>query len=122
MNDFAFHAPESLKEAADLLAQYDGDGKLIAGGTSLMLLLKQSLVQPDHLISLHRVPEARGIEVKDGVLHIGGLVTQREVEHLAERFDLRLLAAARQRDHALQDHDAGDGGNDAGATDSVGRR
>ena len=83
MNDFAFHAPGSLKEAADLLAQYDGDGKLIAGGTSLMLLLKQSLVQPDHLISLHRVPEARGIEVKDGVLHIGGLVTQREVEQSA---------------------------------------
>ena len=83
MNDFAFHAPTSLKEAADLLAQYDGEGKIMSGGTALMLLLKQSLVQPDHLISLHRVPEARGIEVKDGVLHIGGLVTQREAEQSA---------------------------------------
>jgi carbon-monoxide dehydrogenase medium subunit len=83
MNDFSFHAPTSLKEAAELLAQYDGDGKLMSGGTALMLLLKQSLVQPDHLISLHRVPEARGIEVKDGVLHIGGLVTQREAEQSA---------------------------------------
>jgi carbon-monoxide dehydrogenase medium subunit len=80
VNDFEFHAPESLKEAASLLAQYNGDGKLIAGGTSLTLLLKQSLVQPDHLISLHRVPEARNIDVSDGVLRIGGLVTQREVE------------------------------------------
>jgi len=83
VNDFAFHAPTSLKEAADLLAQYDGEGKIMSGGTALMLLLKQSLVQPDHLISLHRVPEARGIEVKDGVLHIGGLVTQREAEQSA---------------------------------------
>ena len=83
MNDFAFHAPTGLKEAADLLAQYDGEGKIMSGGTALMLLLKQSLVQPDHLISLHRVPEARGIEVKDGVLHIGGLVTQREAEQSA---------------------------------------
>ena len=83
MNDFAFHAPTSLKEAADLLAQYDGEGKIMSGGTALILLLKQSLVQPDHLISLHRVPEARGIEVKDGVLHIGGLVTQREAEQSA---------------------------------------
>jgi carbon-monoxide dehydrogenase medium subunit len=83
VNDFAFHAPGSLKEAAELLAEYDGEGKIMSGGTALMLLLKQSLVQPDHLISLHRVPEARGIEVKDGVLHIGGLVTQREAEQSA---------------------------------------
>ncbi len=80
MNDFEFHAPTSLKDAAALLAQYDGDANLMSGGTALMLLLKQSLVQPDHLISLHRVPEGRSIEVSDGVLRIGGLVTQREVE------------------------------------------
>ncbi len=80
MNDFEFHAPTSLKDAGALLAQYDGDANLMSGGTALMLLLKQSLVQPDHLISLHRVPEGRSIEVSDGVLRIGGLVTQREVE------------------------------------------
>ena len=80
MNDFAFHTPSSLKEAAELLAQYDGDARVMSGGTALMLLLKQSLVNPDHIISLHRVPEARSIEVSDGVLHIGGLVTQREME------------------------------------------
>lgn len=80
MNDFSFHAPGSLKEALELLAKYDGDARVMSGGTALMLLLKQSLVNPDHLISLHRVPEGRSIEVKDGVLHIGGLVTQREME------------------------------------------
>ena len=80
MNDFDFHAPGSLKEAVDLLLQYDGDARVMSGGTALMLLLKQSLVNPDHIISLHRVPEGRQIEVSDGVLHIGGLVTQREME------------------------------------------
>ncbi len=80
MNDFAFHAPGSMKEAVELLSQYDGDARVMSGGTALMLLLKQSLVNPDHIISLHRVPDARSIEVTDGVLHIGGLVTQREVE------------------------------------------
>ena len=80
MNDFEFHAPESLQEALALLTQYNGDAKLIAGGTALTLLLKQSLVQPDHLISLHRVPEAHDIELSDGVLRIGGLATQRDVE------------------------------------------
>jgi carbon-monoxide dehydrogenase medium subunit len=80
MNDFSFHAPSSMKEAAELLSKYDGDARVMSGGTALMLLLKQSLVNPDHIISLHRVPEARSIEVSDGVLHIGGLVTQREME------------------------------------------
>ena len=80
MNDFAFHAPGSMKEAVELLSQYDGDARVMSGGTALMLLLKQSLVNPDHIISLHRVPDARSIEVTDGVLHFGGLVTQREVE------------------------------------------
>jgi carbon-monoxide dehydrogenase medium subunit len=80
VNDFEFHAPTSLKDAAALLAQYDGDANVMSGGTALMLLLKQSLVQPDHIISLHRVPECRSIEVSAGVLRIGGLVTIREAE------------------------------------------
>ena len=83
MNDFEFHAPTSLKDAAALLGQYDGDANLMSGGTALMLLLKQSLVQPDHIISLHRVPEGRSIEVSDGVLKIGGLVSIREAEQSA---------------------------------------
>jgi len=80
MNDFEFHAPSTLKEAAELLAKYNGDGKIMAGGTALTLLLKQSLVQPDHIISLHRIKDASGISESGGVLSIGGLATQRDVE------------------------------------------
>ena len=83
MNDFEFHSPSTLQEAASMLAQHNGDAKLMAGGTALTLLLKQSLVQPDHLISLHKVDGAKAIEHADGVLRIGGLTTQREVEQSA---------------------------------------
>ncbi len=80
MNDFHFHAPETMSEAVSLLKDHGDDAKVMAGGTSLTLLLKQSLVQPDHIISLHRVQEARSIEFTDGTLRVGGLVTQREME------------------------------------------
>ena len=80
MNDFEFHTPGTIEEAAAALAQYNGDAKLMAGGTSLMLLLKQSLVQPDHIISLHRIGGLDTIEYIDGVLHIGGLARMRDVE------------------------------------------
>ena len=80
MHDFAFHAPATLDEALDLLAKHDGDAKLMGGGTSLTTLLKQSLIAPDHVVSLHRVAGLDGIEASGGVLRIGGLVTQRQME------------------------------------------
>ncbi len=83
MNDFHFHAPETIEEAAALLASHDGNAKLIAGGTALTTLLKQSLVQPEHLVSLHRVKGHDAIKHSAGSLHIGGLATQRAVEKSA---------------------------------------
>ena len=80
MHDFTFHAPDSLAGALELLAEHDGDAKLLAGGTSLTTLLKQSLIAPDHVVSLHRVPGLDSIAVADGELRIGGLTTQRDVE------------------------------------------
>ena len=80
MHDFTFHAPDSLAGALELLAEHNGDAKLLAGGTSLTTLLKQSLIAPDHIVSLHRVPGLDSIEASDGVLRIGGLVTQRDAE------------------------------------------
>ena len=62
MHDFTFHAPDSLAGALELLAEHDGDAKLLAGGTSLTTLLKQSLIAPDHVVSLHRVPGLDSIE------------------------------------------------------------
>ena len=53
---FDYHAPASLEEALGLLAQHGDDAKLIAGGTALVILMKQRLVRPAALVSLARVP------------------------------------------------------------------
>ena len=98
MHDFAFHAPATLDEALDLLAKHDGDAKLMGGGTSLTTLLKQSLIAPDHVVSLHRVAGLDGIEASGGVLRIGGLVTQRQMETSAVvKANAPLLAEAYRR-------------------------
>ena len=80
MRDFAFHSPATLPEAFALLDQHGDDARLIAGGTAVVLLMKQSLLQPDHLVSLDRVDALRGIRLDDGELHIGALTRHREVE------------------------------------------
>ncbi len=80
MDAFHFHAPETLAAAAALLSEHGEAARPMAGGTALTLMMKQSLVHPEHLVSLHRVAEARGIALDGNVLRIGALVTQREVE------------------------------------------
>ena len=80
MRDFFFHSPDSLEEALSILAHHGEDGRLIAGGTALVVLMKQSLVQADHLVSLRRVPGLGDIRQEADGLHIGCLVSHREVE------------------------------------------
>jgi carbon-monoxide dehydrogenase medium subunit len=80
MHDFTFHSPTSLEEAFDLLDRHREDARLIAGGTALLLLMKQRLTQPRHLISLAAIAGLDRLEVKDGALHIGSTCSHRAVE------------------------------------------
>ena len=80
MRDFYFHTPGSLDEALSLLDEHQEDGRPMAGGTALVVLMKQSLVDADHLISLARVPGLSGIRNEADGLHIGALTRHREVE------------------------------------------
>jgi carbon-monoxide dehydrogenase medium subunit len=77
---YTLHSPESLDEAVEVLAGLDGDIHVMAGGISLTLLVKQGLIRPDHVLSLHRVPELRRIADEDHVLRIGAMATLSEVE------------------------------------------
>ena len=98
MNDFTFHAPGTLDEALALLSQHNGDAKVMAGGTALTTLLKQSLIAPDHIVSLHRIQGLDSIEASNGTLNIGGLVTQRSMETSAVvKENAPLLAEAYRR-------------------------
>ena len=80
MRDFYFHSPATLDEALTLLDEHQDDGRPMAGGTALVVLMKQSLVDADHIISLGRVPGLSGIRQEADGLHIGGLTNHREVE------------------------------------------
>jgi carbon-monoxide dehydrogenase medium subunit len=83
MIPFEYRTPKNLKEVHAALKEFGGDSKLIAGGTALVIMMKQRLVRPSCLVALRSVRGLNGIEVKDGGLSIGGLATHREVESSA---------------------------------------
>ncbi len=80
MKPFEFHTPATLDETLDLLERYGGDAHLIAGGTALVILMRQNLVQPTALVNIRRLPDLSNIERTIGSIHIGGLATHRTIE------------------------------------------
>ena len=80
MIPFEYRTPKNLKEAHASLQEFGPDAKFIAGGTALVIMMKQRLVRPSCLVSLRSVRGFNGIEVKDGGISIGGLATHRAVE------------------------------------------
>jgi carbon-monoxide dehydrogenase medium subunit len=77
---FAYAAPGSLDEALALLAQHGDDGKVLAGGQSLLPVLNFRLAQPAVLIDLARVPGLDGIAATGDALRTGAMVRQRRLE------------------------------------------
>jgi 4-hydroxybenzoyl-CoA reductase subunit beta len=75
LHEYRYHRPESVAEAAALLAAHPGRARLIAGGTDLMPNMKHGLFTPDHVIALKHIRELRGIEERDGEVVIGAAET-----------------------------------------------
>jgi carbon-monoxide dehydrogenase medium subunit len=88
--DFDYHRARSLADAQRLLAATPG-AKLLAGGHSLVPLLKLRLAAPTAVIDIGRVPELRGISRQGDTIRIGALTTHAE---LASSAELRKSAAA----------------------------
>ncbi|HEX8968310.1 MAG TPA: xanthine dehydrogenase family protein subunit M [Chloroflexota bacterium] len=85
MNSFDYHAPTSLDEVFDLLATYGDDAHLMAGGTALVLLLQQGLIQPGHVVGLRKLADLTSIQrLPDGGLQIGAMATHRQAERSAD--------------------------------------
>lgn len=80
MHDFQFHTPTWLDEALELLDRYGEDARPIAGGTALVIMMKQRLAQPSHLVSLMGIPALQGIMERPDGLHLGATSSQRSVE------------------------------------------
>lgn len=77
---FKYAAPDAVGETVDLLAEYGHEGKLLAGGQSLVPLLNMRLARPGVLIDLNRVGGLDYIREDDGVIAIGAMTRQRAVE------------------------------------------
>jgi carbon-monoxide dehydrogenase medium subunit len=82
MRNFEYLQPNDLDEAIGALQEHAGEAKLMAGGQSLVLLLREGLVQPEVVISLMRVPDLDFIRLDQaqGMVEIGALATHRQVE------------------------------------------
>lgn len=75
MHEFVWVEPKTLTEASALMAELGDDARLVAGGTALILGLRQRMLAPTHLVSLAGIPELHGISLEeDGSLSIGALV------------------------------------------------
>jgi CO/xanthine dehydrogenase FAD-binding subunit len=77
---FEYFAPETVEEALDLLARYGENAKVLAGGQSLVPLLNFRLVRPAVLVDVNGLAPLAYIRAGDGVVAVGALGRQRDVE------------------------------------------
>src|SRR5438034_3639719 len=77
---FEYHAPTSVRDALGLLGRLGDDAKLLAGGHSLIPMMKLRLAQPKHVIDLRKVPGLSGIKEDGGMISIGARTTHYQVE------------------------------------------
>ena len=104
---FEYAAPRSLDEALSLLAEHRDDAKVLAGGQSLIPLMKLRFAAPALLVDINRIP---GLDVLEedrsdgGALRVGALVRTSTLEHsplLASRYPTLAAAQAAARGGAL---------------------
>jgi CO/xanthine dehydrogenase FAD-binding subunit len=93
---FDYYDPRSLEEALALLDTHQGDGKILAGGQSLMPLLNMRLARPNIVVDINRIKELNYVRASDGGIVIGALARQRALQTerlIAERMPILQEAA-----------------------------
>jgi aerobic carbon-monoxide dehydrogenase medium subunit len=80
---FHYHRAGSLKEAVSMLGQLGEGAKFLAGGQSLIPLLKLRFANPEHLVDLNFIPGTSFIKEGSGALHFGAMTRHAEIEHSA---------------------------------------
>lgn len=119
---FEYHAPPSLPDALALLDRYGDEAKLLAGGHSLLPMMKLRFAAPGHLVDLGRIAELKGIRLAGNEIHIGAMTTENELiwsSVLAEKVPMLVEGArlisdpqVRYRGTIGGDISHGDPGND----------
>ena len=78
---FAYHRPGTVPEALDVLAEVGHDGKVLAGGQSLVPLLNMRLAAPAHLVDVNWLAELDTVAVGDRAVRVGAVARHARVEH-----------------------------------------
>jgi carbon-monoxide dehydrogenase medium subunit len=90
--EFDYTAPETLDDALKALADGGEDAKLLAGGHSLLPLMKLRLAAPSLLVDLRKVPGLHGIQRENGAWRIGALTPHAALEHTPDLGVVSLVA------------------------------
>jgi len=93
---FEYHAPRSVAAAIGLLGSLGADAKLLAGGHSLLPMMKLRFAEPSHLIDLGKIPELSGIAQVGDEIRIGAMTTEHALLNsalLAEKVPLLVEGA-----------------------------
>ena len=80
MKDFEYFTPTTLKEALSLLSQYKEEAKIIAGGQSLLVVMRQGLLAPECVIDIKGISGLDYIKNGKDELRIGALTIHRAIE------------------------------------------
>lgn len=94
---FDFIRPASIAETSEVLARYEGDARVLAGGQSLVPMLNLRLARPSAVVDISALTELKTIEVSPSEISIGALVTHAALELSKERgptFDMLRHVAA----------------------------
>ncbi|MGH7843848.1 MAG: FAD binding domain-containing protein [Candidatus Binatia bacterium] len=114
--------PTSVREASNLIRERGGGGRFLAGGTDLVIAIKEKGLVPKYVVDLKRIPRLSGIrEEPDGSIIIGALTTMRAVETsplIVKRFPFLARSAAEVGSIQIRNR-ATIGGNMANATPSA---
>lgn len=99
--DFVYHRPGSVEDALGLLADFGDEGRILAGGHSLVPMMKLRLAEPTHLIDINAIEGLRGISEAEGAIVIGAGTLQADIlrsELLADKCSILPQAAAQIAD------------------------
>lgn len=89
--NFAYHSPSSVQEAVALLAELGDEARALAGGHSLIPMMKLRLAAPEALVDLSRIAELKGVREEGGEVVVGAMTTQHQLLQdpiLAEKLPL----------------------------------
>jgi carbon-monoxide dehydrogenase medium subunit len=77
--EFEYHAPTTLSDAVALLNDLGDEAKVLAGGHSLLPMMKMRFAEPAHLVDLNKIEQLRGIKEEGGLIKIGAMTVENDI-------------------------------------------